>query len=170
MKHRLLQLVVACFLIVSLGGCSFLLVRSPPPRPLWDRVGWARCTQHQTWPIVDTVVAVSAALAVVLPFTGPDVDNSTSTVELTTSALQMAGWALSAYYGFKTTGQCQAFWMHRLRQRGNEAPAPRQAPPVGEGRYQQQPPANAPQAGSSSRVLEPPAPPSTQPQGAPQRN
>jgi hypothetical protein len=180
MKRRIWPAVASVFLLFSVSGCSLLLVQGPPPQPLWDRVGWARCTQSKAMPVVDTIMAVGSAIALVAPLLSPGDDpvadeggpspfgGGVDAAQTVTNALVLLGGGLSAHYGFKLTRQCQTFWQYQIQRRGrpelgerarqpvpaSAQPPARHAPPVAPA-----PVAPAPDAPpANSDVLEPPSP------------
>ncbi len=180
MKRRWIKIAVAMAVITTIQGCSLTFVRPPPPRHLWGRIGWARCTRSKVWPIFDALFAAGTAVTTALPFMSTDPPDTSSVtgqasvsgrepLNVTMGLLQIAGWGFSAAYGFRTTDECAAFWrdqVNRQRMRSSRPPmdapatiplAPRQPAP------QPQPEAQPPTTPNPAEP--PPAQPTAPPPG-----
>ena len=173
-NRRRRWMVAIALVLVAQTGCSLMFVKPPPPPQLWDRIGWARCTQSKAWPVIDTVMAVSSAAVVMLPAIGSDEVTGFDNTQTTLNIIQLAGWAFSAYYGFKNTNLCQSFWLHQMQRRQGypqgrtpQPYRPQAAPPSrGPAPTPAPAPAKPPASGGQPGVLEPP-PPAQAPPAAP---
>jgi len=94
--------VRALALVVSIAGCSFSIVRTPPPP----------CTQSYAAPIADTVLAGLAAGATVLAIEGqggdsPRTDATFRDVLLGGYAVTAVAAIASAAYGYYEVSSCR---------------------------------------------------------------
>ena len=81
--------------LALLAGCSFVFVKAPPPP----------CTTSAVVPIVDTAVTVLAAIGAIY-VASTDADTKEIGVAVETGIA--AGFATSAYVGFRRIGRCHA--------------------------------------------------------------
>ena len=153
---------VALVLSVAVSGCSLLFVRPAPPRPVWDNVQWAQCTQSNAWPVIDLIFTVSGVLGTVVPMIAEndpsdpftDSNGGSTNPVLVSNVLTTLGFAFSTYYGFKHTSNCSAFYYRQMQLRSQPPRySPQQAP--------QPPPTYQPQTAPQ------PAPNSAQPPASP---
>jgi hypothetical protein len=112
---RTVALVAVALAVSTSGGCSFVLVRPPPPRETWAAraadYDWSDpgCTWEDTVPIIDTVQAASAGIAAGFAF-GSDVleDDWPVVAGAALSALALA-YAIGAGVGFSRVARCDEY-------------------------------------------------------------
>jgi hypothetical protein len=104
--------------LIFLMGCSFLLTPSAPKNYKPNKA--LSCDTEPTWPLVDSVFAVSSAVATVaMPFVkvnedgqidpnGEKLQGQDLALVLANTIIDATVFGLSARYGFIHTKRCQA--------------------------------------------------------------
>jgi len=106
--RRTLAALVMVALLPGGSGCSFLLVKGPPP--IEEQAGPLACTDSFGSPIVDAVFAAAFAATGVHQAMRDDVDayfEGARRNSVIAAAVGAAALAASSYYGFSRTHACR---------------------------------------------------------------
>lgn len=102
LKARLICSVLAAQM---LAGCSYLVVRPPPKEE--GPVPYYACTGRIVAPVMDTVLAVSDAVAAPYYAMGNNNHSQYANAALAGSLLGVAVFGSSAVYGYYETARCR---------------------------------------------------------------
>lgn len=100
---------------VSGGGCSFVLVRPPPPRETWAAraadYDWSDpgCTWEDTVPIIDAVQAASAGIAAGFAFGSDLLDDDWPVVAGSALSALALAYAIGSGVGFSRVARCDEY-------------------------------------------------------------
>ena len=103
-RNRLLVLLVS-WLLLPVGGCSWLLVKGPPEGP--DNLESVECTESLTAPVLDGMLGALGVIAGVYVAISSEMDAHPLLVgaPLAVPSAGLAGW--SAYTGFRRVEDCR---------------------------------------------------------------